>query len=206
MIEKATSKATNTGYTLITLLNYDAYQGGENSSSSIAARIEPGVRSSIEPASSQHRTDTIKKEEKKKHEKITDAAASASAAHLPAQVPVQTQTPAGQHGMPLSLAEHRTLFLKFGDPPKYHAGNFKEALRLEKQYGVDKVLGWVRRFFDAPGQWWTEQQRFDFDAFSKASTISWLIASAAAPAGTGKRRVSIAEAWADQQEGDVVIR
>jgi hypothetical protein len=113
--------------------------------------------------------------------------------------------------LPTVLAEHRKLFLnKFKREPKHLARNCKEALKLEKQYGVEVVIGWIRRFFDAPGQWWTDQGRYDFDAFAKASTINWLIASAASPAGNGTAKVGrgtpIADAWAGQQSGDLVIR
>lgn len=66
MVAIKTSKATDTGYTLITILNYERFQGDGHIQSDEASRIESGIESRIEPASNQLPTSTIKNEKKGK--------------------------------------------------------------------------------------------------------------------------------------------
>jgi len=57
MVAIETSKATDTGYTLVTLLNYDLYQGYSSDSKALPSAIE----TSIEPPSNRHRVATLNK-------------------------------------------------------------------------------------------------------------------------------------------------
>ncbi len=51
MIAIQTSKATDTGYTLITILNYELYQGGAHDPRSLRSAIGPAIGTSIQPPS-----------------------------------------------------------------------------------------------------------------------------------------------------------
>jgi DNA replication protein DnaD len=67
MIAICTSKSTDTGYTLISIRNYDRYQGNGIPSSDIHTGLPADTPSDIEPASTRHRTGNPKKKEKKGH-------------------------------------------------------------------------------------------------------------------------------------------
>jgi hypothetical protein len=69
MVAIETSKATDTGYTLITLLNYNVFQGNAGHVADIGSSNGHVIESRIEPASTQHPTATIKKGKKGKKEK-----------------------------------------------------------------------------------------------------------------------------------------
>lgn len=56
-----TSKATDTGYTLITLLNYDLYQRSGEELKALQSSIPSAIETPFEPASNQHPTATINK-------------------------------------------------------------------------------------------------------------------------------------------------
>jgi predicted transcriptional regulator len=61
-----TSKATDTGYTLVTLLNYDLYQGSGEDMKALHSGIPSAIETPFEPASNQHPTATINKGNKGK--------------------------------------------------------------------------------------------------------------------------------------------
>ncbi len=69
MVAIETSKATDTGYTLITMLNYELYQGERLEPKILPSAIDSAIETSIEPASNQHPTATINKGKKGKKEK-----------------------------------------------------------------------------------------------------------------------------------------
>jgi hypothetical protein len=194
MVAIETSRATDTGYTLLTLLNYNIYQGGEHDAFSIETSIESSIQASIEPASSQHRTDTIKKEKKGKkgkNGKTIEAAAPPSAPKIPVKGSVGKVTP-------LLLAEHRKRFVeRFHAEPRYHRGNDQDATALEREYGLAVCMGWLDRFFAATDTWWACNDRWDFDAFAKPSTTNWLLVIEATEVDP--------EAWEGEAAGDVEL-
>jgi hypothetical protein len=74
-----TSKATDTGYTLVTLLNYDLYQGSGEEMKALPSGIPSAIETPFEPASNQHPTATINKGNKG-NKNTADARASAGKA------------------------------------------------------------------------------------------------------------------------------
>jgi len=66
MIAIETSKATDTGYTLITLCNYGLYQGDGQGVLGLSSSIDSSIPPSFEPASNQHPPATINKGKKGK--------------------------------------------------------------------------------------------------------------------------------------------
>jgi hypothetical protein len=84
MVAFETSKATDTGYTLITLLNYEQYQSGGDKEDGIESAIGPAIQSSIHPTSIRHPSATPKMEKKVKKGRNSDSSpASAGAAPGP---------------------------------------------------------------------------------------------------------------------------
>jgi len=69
MVAIETSKATDTGYTLITMLSYELYQGERLEPKIVPSAIDSAIETSIDPASNQHPTATINKGKKGKKEK-----------------------------------------------------------------------------------------------------------------------------------------
>jgi hypothetical protein len=66
MADTQTSKATESGYTLITLCNYEQYQGPGNSEEQADTSIRTDNRADIRPTSDRHPNGTYKKEKKEK--------------------------------------------------------------------------------------------------------------------------------------------
>jgi hypothetical protein len=62
MVAIETSKASATGYTLISILNYEKYQGGTDDDSAIASAIAPAIQSAIGQPSASHVIRRIRRE------------------------------------------------------------------------------------------------------------------------------------------------
>lgn len=80
-IDIQTSRETSTGYTLITICNYEKYQGSDEEETSIVTQEETSIGTDIRPTSARHPPDTIKNGKKGKNEEIPLGFAELWAAH-----------------------------------------------------------------------------------------------------------------------------
>lgn len=71
MLSIETSKETDTGYTLLTILNFERFQGETLNTLDIRTGIEAGTRPDIESASNGHRLPTSNKKNKGNKETVT---------------------------------------------------------------------------------------------------------------------------------------
>jgi hypothetical protein len=191
MVDIHTSKDTDTGYTLITISNYERFQGEPGKQPDIGSVIGADIEPAIERTSNGHRVPTHKNERTARNEEVTlRAPNSPNGGDKGADQPIRTL-----------LGEYQQQFeRKFSEKPNLdHRKDPAILQRLIKKYGQEKVSDFLRAFFSSTDQW-IQKSGYTVGAFSVS--INKLIAQKAQP-GQSRRRVNAA--WEGQQTGRVKL-
>ena len=139
-----TSKATDTGYTLVSLLNYDLYQGTGEGLKALPSGTLSAIETPFEPASSQHPPATIKKGKKGKN--IADDGASAGEASKKGNAKGRKTDPETD----ALLADFAAAFLaKLSEPYLIEWGRDRKLMGgLLATYGAASVRAKLAAFFE----------------------------------------------------------
>jgi hypothetical protein len=152
-----TSKATDTGYTLVTIVNYDIYQSGRNDVSPSDPASDAPTGASSDPASMPHPCHTINKGKKGKN--LADAGASAGGGALtPESRKRKPSKPTDPNVQLVIDAYHDAFRSKYGSPPPLNGGKCGAiAKQLLRGRPVTEAVWLVREFLEAPPQFYADK-------------------------------------------------
>lgn len=146
-----TSKETDTGYTLVTLLNYELYQGVAETAKAIPSAIGSAIEPSFDPASTQHPVATSERRERKNP---TGDSAPVNGSKRPGR----KQRPANPNVKLVIDTYHKSYLATHGTPPPLNGakcGAIAKGL-LAGRHPTEAV--WmIEEFFKNPPQFYADK-------------------------------------------------